>query len=60
MTNTGGVYVYAGRPMTQIAHVKAETQAPFQYFGQWVSAVEGGVMAVGALGQCRVHVMDLW
>ena len=59
-SRTGGVYVFAGHPLVQLAHLKAETQVPNQRCGYSVSLNDGGVLAVSQLEGCRLHVMDLW
>ena len=56
----GGVYVYGGRPLVQLAHLKAASQIRDQVFGRRVSMSGGGVLAIGSEGTCGVHVLDLW
>lgn len=57
---TGGVYVFGGRPLKQLAHLKGSTVAAVQRFGWRMSMNDGGVLAIGTLTRCGVFVLDLW
>ena len=56
----GGVWVYGGRPLALLAHVKASVAVSSQYFGWRVSFGGGGVLAIGSQGNCTMHVVDVW
>ena len=56
----GGVWVYGGRPLALLAHVKASVAVSNQYFGRRVSFGGGGVLAIGSQGNCTMHVVDVW
>ena len=58
-SQNGGVWVYGGRPLELLAHVKAPVAAGNQYFGWSVSVGGGGVLAIGSRS-CTMHVVDLW
>ena len=60
VTRNGGVWVYGGRPLELLAHVKAPVAASSQYFGSKVSLGGGGVLAIGSMGSCTMHVVDVW
>ena len=60
MGYNGGVWVYGGRPLVLLAHVKAATAVLNQYFGWSVSLCGGGVLAVGSTVDCTMNVLDLW
>ena len=55
----GGVWVYGGRPLELLAHVKAAVAWEYQQFGHTVS-IRGGVLAIGSQSNCTMHVVDLW
>ena len=56
----GGVWVYGGRPLALLAHVKTPVAVSAQLFGGTVSFAGGGVLAIASRGICKVHVVDLW
>lgn len=60
VANTGGVYVYGGRPLKQLAHLKARSQAVDQKFGRRLSMSRGGVLAISTVGSCELYMVDLW
>ena len=57
--DNGGVWVYGGRPLVLLAHVKAPVAAN-QQFGQSVSFGGGGVLAIGSADSCTVYIVDVW
>ena len=56
----GGVWVYGGRPLEMLAHVKAAVAVSNQYLGSKVSFGGGGELAIGSRGNCTMHVVDVW
>ena len=58
--SNGGVWVYGGRPLELLAHVKATVAVMNQLFGWRVSLGGGGVLAIGSQGNCTMHVADVW
>ena len=60
VVDNGGVWVYGGRPLALLAHMKAPVAVGSQYFGSRVSLGGGGVLAIGSAGNCTMHVVDVW
>ena len=60
VTDNGGVWVYGGRPLKLLAHVKAPVAVSNRNFGWSLSLGGGGVLAVGSHYDCTMHVVDVW